>query len=346
MTGPRKAAVLLLTMQSLDKNLPSEVLKQFTNERIRLGIVREIGQIAQGTISISVEERAQIIDDFNKMIDQHGLYGGWGNAEELLDPLLTGDSFTRERKEQQLRDILGTSPFSFLKEMEANDIWGYIQDEHPQTIALVLVCLPAEKAAALLQQISPPKARNDVARRIATMERVMPDALNEVQEAIKAKMEFITGHQDAIGSGPNKLAQILVRIDGDMQESILEDIRQKDMANAERVVENMLTFNDIIYISESDMRRFVITALQASGDLENTLPIALKGAPEAVTDKFMSNMGKRNRGAVEDVVRILGGVSRRDIEAARATIVEVIRQLEQAGSITISRDYEEEELIE
>ena len=345
MTGARRAAVLLMTMQALDKEIPGSILQHFTNEKIRIGIVREIGQIASRKVTISLEERVETIDAFEQMVRQHSIYGGWADPTEILDNILSGDAFTRARKGQQIIDMLGNTPFSFLKELGADEIWGYIQDEHPQTISLVLACLPSEKAATLLQQISPPTKRNDVARRIATMERVMPDALDEVQEAIRAKMEYVAGHQQAIASGPTKLAQILVRLEGEMQESVLEYIRNRDAVNAERVVENMLTFDDILYISNEDIARTLIPGLRSSGDLDDTLPLALKGASDALIQKFRSNMNKRVGAALEENMNLTPSPRRSDRDQARTKILEMIRQMEQAGSLTISRDFEEEEEI-
>ena len=330
MKGPRKAAVFLTL---LGNEAAAEVIKQLWEEA-RDAVIYEL---ARGAKNAPPEEKEEILEEFYGLMEQWSLYGdGLVDVQKLLEAAY--GSYTGKRKTEQIRQLLSSAPFAFIRDADPNDIYTYIQNEHPQTIAVILSCLPPDKAAQVLSRISPPSRRNDIARRIAMLERVTPDALEQVEEALKEKLERVSsGVRGGLGDGTGKLAQILVRTDANLQKTILENI---DPLLAQRVRDKMFTFDDIVNISDSDMRRTVIRRIDMS-----LLPRALRGAAPEVVDKFLNNMSSKMRQQIEMEIELLGGIPTSQVNEARRRILDAIRELEANGEITVSRSLVEEEII-
>lgn len=331
MKGARKAAILL---SFLGNEVAADVIKLLSEE----GRDAIIYELARGARSTPPEEREKILEEFYQLIEQYSLYGpGLIEVEKLLEAAY--GSYTGKRKTEQIRQLLlSSTPFAFMRDIDPNDIYNFLQNEHPQTIAVVLSCLPPDRAAQVLARISPQSRRTDIARRIAMLERVTPDALEQVQEALKEKLELIaSGAKSGIGDGTGKLAQILVRADPTLQKTVLENM---DPVLAQRVRDKMFTFEDIVHISDADMRRYVIRRIDMGA-----LPKALRGAPQEVMDKFLNNMSNKMRQNIMMDMELMGSVPLSQVNEARRQILETIRELEAEGTITVSRSLMEEETI-
>ncbi len=328
MKGARKAAVLLTL---LGNEAAAEVIKLLWEEA-RDAVIYEL---AQGAKNALPEERDRVLREFYELKEQHDIYGDLVDIQKILEAAY--GSYAGRRKTEQIRHLLSTAPFAFLRDADPNDIYTYIQNEHPQTIAVVLSSLSPDKAAQVLSRIDPPSRRNDVARRIAELERVTPDALKQVEEALKEKLQKVSsGARGGLGDGTGRLAQILVRADANLQKTILGSM---DPLLAQRVRDKMFTFEDIVNISDSDMKRIVIRRIDTS-----LLPAALRRASPEVTSKFLNALPSRLRRDIEMEID-MGPVPASQVNEARRKILDVIRDLEANGEITVSRSLVEEEVI-
>ena len=262
------------------------------------------------------------------LAQQYIAEGGIAYAKELLDKALGED---------RARDVIGrltaslqVRPFEFVRKADASQLLNFIQDEHPQTIALILAYLPASQAAAVVSALAPEK-QADVAKRIAMMDRTSPDVIKEVEKILEKKLASLVNQDYTIVGGVDSIVNILNTVDRSTEKHIMENLEIEEPELADEIRRKMFVFEDILLLDN----RAIQTVLR---EVENNeLAVALKNANEDVQKVIFDNLSSRLASMIKEDMEFMGPVRLKDVEDAQQKIVNIIRKLEDAGEIVISR---------
>lgn len=330
--SPRqKAAVLVI---ALGPEAAAQVLKHLRDEEVER-LTLELANVR----AVTPEQKAEVLEEFHHLCRAKGYIqqGGIQFARELLQKAL--GSQKAQEIINRLTSSLQVRPFEFLRRADPSQLLNFIQNEHPQTIALILAYLYPPQAALILSGL-PPEKRVEVARRLAVMDRTFPEVVKEVERTLERRLSsFMTQGAATIG-GLEAAVEILNHVDRATEKTIMEYLEVEDPALAEEIKKRMFTFEDLVVLDDRAMQR-VLREI----DLQNDLPLALKGAGEAVREKIMKNLSQRAQENLKEAMDYLGPVRLRDVEEAQQKIVAVVRRLEEEGEIIVSRGGEAEILV-
>ena len=317
----QKVAILMI---SLGQETTAEVMKYLTDY--------EIEQIAQ-TISelevVTTEQEDEVLEEFEQMLiaGQYVSQGGMGFARGALEKAMG------PRKAQALLDRVSsttTSGFYMLRNVDPNQIIPFISKEHPQTIALILSQLESSQAAGVINHLSE-ELQADVSYRIATMESISPQILRELEESLAQELETILSGQVTEIGGPKAVAEILNRTGRSTEKAVLERLDAQDPELAEDVRNQMFVFDDIANLTDREIQ--LILREVDSKDLAT----ALKGANDEMKDRIFGNLSERVGTMMKEEMDFSGPVRMSDVEEVQLRIVQTVRQLEEAGQVTIVR---------
>ncbi|MBT9153221.1 MAG: Flagellar motor switch protein FliG [Firmicutes bacterium] len=325
-SGLKKIAALLI---SLGPEASARVLKLLPDADIEL-IAAEVAN----TSHVEPEFRAKILEEFMETHNAHSylLEGGVGYARAMLESALGVAKSTEIMR--RLSQSTALRPFAFARKIDPKQLGGAISEEHPQTIALVMAYLAPEQSSVIMSML-PPEVRADVAKRIATMERVSPEVVNELETVLSGKFSVFSQQDFFVAGGMKALVNILNRVDRASEKLIFEYLEREDPALAEEIRKRLFVFEDIILLDDSAIQRVI-------RDIDNReLAMALKGGGGEVTQRIFKNMSKRAADMLREDLDFLGPIRLRDVEEAQARIVAVIRKLDEAGEIVIARGGED-----
>jgi len=318
--GVTKVALLLV---SVSQEVAAKVLSALDKESI------EAVSTAIATLGdIAPDERNGVVEEFYQMtkarkyVDQ----GGLEYARQLLEQSLSPEEADEILKavEQSIR----ATPFSFLKKAESANLLTFIQDEHPQTIALVLAHLDPKQAAEVLAGL-PPQKQLEVVRRIAAMEHTNPDIVKEVEKGLESRLAAIVVQKYEKTGGIEAVAEMLNLADRATEKAILESLEEEDAELVENIRRLMFVFEDIILVNDKGIQ-------QVLKEIDNeVLALALKTASDDLKDKMFRNMSERAATLIREDMEYMGPVRLSDVEAAQQKIVDVVRRLEEAGEVII-----------
>jgi flagellar motor switch protein FliG len=279
--------------------------------------------------SVDSDTRVAVLEEFYQMAVANNFVtqGGIDYARQLLE-----HSFGPERALDILTRLQGSLqevPFDFLKKADPSQISTFIQDEHPQTISLILAHLEAQTAAVVLSSL-PQRVQSDVVMRIATMDRTPPEVVREVERVLERKMAAVFTQGFTFAGGVKEVAEILNNIDRTTERSIMGDLEEHDPELADEISRLMFTFDDVVYVDDSGIQK-------ALREIESKdLALALKNANEEVREKIFRNMSERAREMIQEEMDFMGPVRLRNVEEAQQKIVGAIRRLEESGEVIIS----------
>ena len=225
---------------------------------------------------------------------------------------------------------LQVRPFEFVRKADPAQLLNFIQKEHPQTIALILAYLKPQQAAAVLASL-PQDKQADVARRIAVMDRTSPEIIKEVERILEKNLSSLVTEDFTAAGGVQAIVNILNTVDRGTEKYIMETLEIEDTDLAEEIRKRMFVFEDILTLDNRSIQRFLREVDN------NLLAVALKGATEEVQKVIYSNMSKRLAEMIREDIEYMGPVRLKDVEEAQQKIVNIIRKLEDAGEIIISR---------
>jgi flagellar motor switch protein FliG len=326
-TGAQKAAVLLL---QIGKDRCAKVLRAMKESEVE-EIMGEIARME--TVGIDVAQN--VLDEFRDMAaaQRFVTQGGMSFARDLLESSLGAG------KAKEILDRLSAGmvdvPFEFLRRADPRQVLTYLQDEHPQTVALVLAHMHAEHAAMVLSGL-PDELQADVAHRVATMDQTSPEVIARVEAVLERKLASLLQAGDfAAAGGVQPLVDILNRSDRATERLILEGLEGRNAELAEEVRSRMFVFEDITTL---DDRSVQMVLREVDG---NELAVALKGVRDDVREKITKNMSDRAATILLEEIDVLGPVRIKTVEEAQANIVRVVRSLEEAGQIVLSRGGDE-----
>ena len=321
-TGLQKAAILLITLGPERSATIFKHLKEDEIEELTLEIAN--------TRSISPTTKEEVLNEFYQvcLAQQYIAEGGIGYAKELLDKALGEDK--AQEVISKLTASLQVRPFEFIRKTDPSQILNFIQDEHPQTIALILSYMAPAQSSLVIGSL-PPDKQSDVAKRIAMMDRTSPDVIKEVERVLERKLASLINQDYTIVGGVDSIVAILNSVDRGTEKHIMESLEIEEPELADEIRKKMFVFEDILLLDDRAIQRVL-------RDVDNNdLGVALKGANEEVQNVVFKNLSKRLAAMIKEDMEFMGPVRMKDVEEAQQKIVSVIRKLEDAGEIVISR---------
>ncbi|MCL2215077.1 MAG: flagellar motor switch protein FliG [Treponema sp.] len=329
-TGRQKAAIFLVTIGS---EISSEIFKFLREDEIET-LTFEIARLE----TIDAEQKDAILNEFQELMQasQFISTGGIDYARELLEKSLGSqkaiDIINRLTSSLQVR------PFDFIRRTDPAHLLNFIQQEHPQTIALILAYLEPNKASIILQNL-PNEVQSDVARRIATMDRTSPEVLREVERVLEKKLSSLSSEDYTAAGGVESIVEILNLVDRASEKQIIEALEDEDPELAEEIKKRMFVFEDIVMLDDRAIQK-VMREVDSQ-----ELAKALKSVDSEVQDKIFKNMSKRAAGMLKEDMEYMGPVRLKDVEEAQQKIVSIIRHLEDTGEIVVARAGEDELVV-
>ncbi|WP_100408163.1 flagellar motor switch protein FliG [Bacillus solitudinis] len=322
LSGKQKAAILLI---SLGPDVSAQVYKHLSEEEIEQ-LTLEIASVRK-VDSVMKEE---ILEQFHSLVlaQDYIAQGGIGYAKSILEKAL-GESNAMDII-NRLTSTLQVRPFDFARKSDPSQILNFIQNEHPQTIALILSYLESVQAGQILSEL-PQEVQADVAKRIALMDSTSPEIVNEVESILEQKLSSTATQDYTAAGGIEAVVEVLNSVDRSTERTILDALEIQDPELAEEIKKRMFVFEDIVTLDNRSIQRVI-------RDVENEdLQLSLKVASDEVKEIVFSNMSQRMAEAFKDEMEFMGPVRLRDVEEAQSRIVAVIRRLEEAGEIVIAR---------
>mgnify|MGYP003310631357 CR=1 FL=1 len=320
--GVQKAAILLII---LGPERSATVFKHLKEEEIE-----ELTLEIANTRSITPQIKEAVLAEFYEicLAQQYIAEGGIGYAKELLEKALGSDKAMDVIG--KLTSSLQVKPFEFVRKTDASQLLNFIQDEHPQTIALILSYLSAQQAAMIISAL-PPDRQSDVAKRIAVMDRTSPDVIKEVEKVLESKLASLLNQDYTIIGGVDAVVDILNTVDRGTEKHIMETLEIEEPELADEIRKKMFVFEDILLLEDRAIQR-VLREVD-----NNDLAISLKSANEEVQSAIFNNLSKRLATMIKEDMEFMGPVRMKDVEEAQQKIVNIIRKLEDSGEIVISR---------
>ena len=320
-----------IIMVALGEEASGQVMKYLSDFEIE-----EITQAIADTKNVTPQVMDLVLEDFEQHL-MAGAYisqGGLDFAREVLERAVGA------RKAQEILERVNTrasSGFYILKNVAPQQIVPFISNEHPQTIALILSQLEPEQAAGILAQL-PERMQSEVAYRVATMENITPNVLQQIEESLEASLrDMLTGNKDV--GGPKVVADILNLTGSSVEKNVLEQMDGTDPEVAEEVRNLMFVFSDLVKLTDKELQALMREVEQKD------LVIALKAADQELKDKVLGNMSERVRSFIEEEMEFLGPMRLSEVEEVQLRIVQQARQLEDQGQITITRGDASEEFV-
>ena len=322
MSGLQKSAILLIALgpeksASIFKHLKEEEIEELTLE-------------IANTRSITPQIKESVIEEFYQvcLAQQYIAEGGIGYAKELLEKALGTE---------KALDVIGkltaslqVKPFEFIRKTEPSQLLNFIQDEHPQTIALILAYLSPQQASIIISSL-PQERQADVAKRVAMMDRTSPDVIKEVEKILESKLASLVNQDYTIIGGVDQVVEILNAVDRGTEKHIMETLEIEEPELADEIRKKMFVFEDILLLDDRAIQRVL-------HDVDNNdLALALKGSNEQVQNAIFNNLSKRLAAMIKEDMEFMGPVRMKDVEEAQQKIVNIIRKLEDSAEIVISR---------
>ena len=327
LTGIQKAALLFIT---IGPEAASGIMKKLPENEIQK-ITYEIANIT----TVSAEQRQEILSEFIEInkAKEYLVEGGLDYARTVLSKAL-GTQRANEILEKITEATQVNRPFAIARKADASQLLNVINYEHPQTIALILCYLQSDKAAQILSGLDD-EVQSEVAYRIATMSTTSPLVLKEIEKVLDSKLSSIVRSETTVLGGIETLVDILNQADRTTEKNITECLEIEDPELADKIKSSMFVFEDIITLDDVAIQRIL-------RDVESSdLSLALKGSSVEVAEAVFRNQSKRAAASLKEDIEFLGPVRLTDVEKAQQQIVAIIRRLDDAQEIIISRGGED-----
>jgi len=320
-------------MLTLEQDQAAELLKRLPPEAIE-EVSREIAQVRD----VDPATRREVYREFYHlaMANQHLAEGGLEYAKMLLRRSLNETDAARIIK--QVTQQVATTPFAFLQKAESENLLTFIQDEHPQTIALILAHLPPVKASEILVGL-PSQKQIEVVKRVANMEQTNPEVIKEVEKGLEYRLSDIVSQTFEKAGGVDTVAEMLNLADRSTEKGIMEGLEAEDPDLVEQIRRLMFVFEDILLVNDKGIQSVL-------KEIDNeVLSLALKTASEELKQKIFKNMSERAAQLIAEDMQYMGPVRVSDVEQAQQKVVDVVRRLEDAGEIIIAGRGGEKEMV-
>lgn len=330
LTNKQKAAILLI---ALGPDISSQVFKYLREDEIEK-LTLEIANQRK----ITQEQKDKVLGEFHQMAlaKEYISSGGLDYAREVLEKALGSDKAVAIIN--RLTSSLQIRPFDFARKTDPGQLLNFIQNEHPQTIALIMAYLQPEQSAAIISAL-PSDRQVDVAKRIATMDRTSPDVLKDVERILERKLSSLVTQDFTAAGGVDSIVEVLNRVDRTTERTIIENLEIQNPELAEEIKRRMFVFEDIVLLDDRSLQ-LVLREIDSKD-----LALALKASSGEVGEKIYKNVSKRASEMLREEIEYMGPVRIRDVEEAQQKIVNVIRRLEESGEIIVSRGKGDEIIV-
>lgn len=330
-TSKQKAALFCV---NLGAELSAAMIQHLTDEEIELLTV----EIARSE-KITAEERDDLFQEFIELstAERYIHSGGIDYARNLLAKAL-GERRANDIL-QRLTSHLRKRPFDSVRRTDPQQLAGFLQGEHPQTIAVVLAHLAPDQAALVVAGL-PQEKQADIIKRIATLDPTSPEMLREAERVLERKMTSLMAQESSTAGGLSWVVDVLNRVDRGTERTIMGQLSTEDPELANEIAQKMFLFEDIVRLDDLTVQRILRDV-----DMTKDLPMALKAAKDEVWRKITANVSRRTADALKESVELLGPIRIRDVEEAQARIVALIRKLDEMGEIQMTRGGAEDEFI-
>ncbi|MFO7839129.1 MAG: flagellar motor switch protein FliG [Desulfosalsimonadaceae bacterium] len=320
MTGAEKAAYLLIC---LGEEVTAEVFKELKDEEIRW-----ISSYMKGVDHVPADLAREVVDQYRKTQAEYA--GLFVDGNEFINKALasTGDEDRVESLMEDLNSEFDGKPLETISMMEPRMVADLLKNEHPQTMALILSTQKSEHTGQVLAYL-PEDLRSDVVYRIARIEKVSPEIIRQIEEALQREIGgFVKREQHHVG-GVDKAVDILTRMERGMEQDILGGIEEVDGETAEKIRNQLVTFEDLHRIDNKGMQKIL-------REVKNeTLTLALKTAQDNIKDKIYENISERAADIIAEDLEALGPVRLSEVEQAQQSIVKIALRLEEEGQLAL-----------
>ncbi|MCM3214749.1 MULTISPECIES: flagellar motor switch protein FliG [Niallia] len=322
LTGKQKAAVLLI---SLGPDVAASVYKHLSEEEIE-----KLSLEISGVKKVENSSKEEVLEEFHNiaLAQDYISQGGIGYAKTVLEKALGTDQASVILN--RLTSSLQVRPFDFARKADPSQILNFIQNEHPQTISLILSYLDPTQAGQILSEL-PQEMQADIAKRIAVMDSTSPEIINEVEQILERKLSSTVTQDYTQTGGIEAVVEVLNGVDRSTERTILDALEIQDPELAEEIKKRMFVFEDIVTLDNRAIQRII-------RDCENEdLMLSLKVSGDEVKEIVFSNMSARMVESFKDEMEFMGPVRLKDVEEAQSRIVAIIRRLEDSGEIVVAR---------
>lgn len=322
LTGKQKAAILLI---SLGPDVAASVYKHLSEEEIE-----KLSLEISGVKKVENASKDEVVEEFHNiaLAQDYISQGGIGYAKTVLEKALGSEQAAVILN--RLTSSLQVRPFDFARKADPSQILNFIQNEHPQTISLILSYLDPTQAGQILSEL-PQEMQADIAKRIAVMDSTSPEIINEVEQVLERKLSSTVTQDYTQTGGIEAVVEVLNGVDRATERTILDALEIQDPELAEEIKKRMFVFEDIVTLDNRAIQRII-------RDCENQdLMLALKVSGEEVKEIVYSNMSTRMVESFKEEMEYMGPVRLKDVEEAQSRIVAIIRRLEDAGEIVVAR---------
>lgn len=320
LTGKQKAAVLLMSM---DVDIAAKVFKELDMKEVEQIAVEitNLRDLPPSVVEDVIEEFYQLMTAQNFMVE-----GGLEYAQVLLEK-----SYGLERAKEiieKIRVLTTVRGFNILKKADPQQLASFLSKEHPQTIALILSHLPPDQSAEVINEF-PEEIRSETIMRIATIGKVSPQLVSEIEHVVDQIAEATLSQNLASAGGAQMVANILNKSNNATAKSMLESIEEKDFGLATEIKRLMFLFEDIVLIDDKGIQRIL-------RDVDKRdLALALKISDEKIKNKIFRNMSERAAAVVQEELEFMGPVKLKEVESAQMRIVDVIKKLEDEDEVQV-----------
>lgn len=329
-TSKQKAAMLLISLGPEKSSKVFQYLKEEEIEQLTL----EIASIR----AVSPKVKEEVLQEFYEicLAQEYIAEGGIGYAKQILEKALGAEKAVEVIN--RLTVSLQVRPFEFARKADASQLINFIQNEHPQTIALILSYLKPSQSSAILTNL-PAEMQADIAKRIAMMDRASPDVINEVEKELEKRLSTLVSEDFTSIGGIDSIVEVINLVDRTTEKNIMETLEIEEPELAETIKKRMFVFEDIVSLDNRSIQRVL-------REVDNhELAVALKGTNQAVKDIILGNVSKRLSAMILEDLEYMGPKRMKEIEEAQQKIVNIIRKLEDAGEIVISRGAGDEVIV-
>lgn len=330
-SGKQKAAIM---MMMLGEDLATEVFKRLDDEAVQ-EISREISLMGH----VSAETTDRVVEEFYNMslANEYLTVGGLDYAKKILIKAL-GPEEARKIIDRLIKILEKSAGFSSLEKVNPQQLSKFIQNEHPQTIALILAHLSASQAAELISSL-PEEMRSEILIRMANLEEISPDIVKKISGVLDQKLEALGSYSLEEYGGVKAVAELFNRMDRRASRNVLEQIESRNPELAASIRDLMFVFEDILLIDDQGVMEILKRVDK------KTLAIGLKGSTDELKTKFYKNMSQRAVEMLKEEMEYLGPIRVKDVEKAQHEVVEIVRSLEEEGVIVIGGAGGEEYVI-
>lgn len=327
LTAAQKAAVVIT---SIGAENAAHVYKRLTDDEVEK-ITFEVSSLPY----MDINQVDAVLNEFYELCLTQKVIteGGIDYARSVLEKAYGAEM--AQKLMEKVSKSMQTKAFEFVRKSDYKNLLAIIQNEHPQTIALVLSYVNSEQASAVLQEL-PREKRVEVVERIAKMESASPETVKAIESTLERKFAAVVSMDLTEVGGINYVADVLNKVDRGTEKYIFDELSARDPALVEEIKKKMFVFEDILSLDSMSIQRFI-------RDVETKdLAIAIKGSNAEVAATLYANMPQRMQESIQQEIEYLHNVRMRDVDEAQQRIVGIIRHLEEEGELVIGKGGEDE----